>query len=74
MMMEILNHNPNCTNASEFANNTNKIKNSSRPFVKIKVEFIKNKFLCNLKNNLLFNVIINKRAGQTSKCKITIQN
>ena len=67
------NRNPNYTNVSEFTNNTNENKNSSRPFVKIKVEFIKNKFLCNLKNNLLFNVIINKRAGQKSKVQVKSQ-
>jgi len=41
------NRNPNYTNVSEFTNNTNENKNSSRPFVKMKVKFIKNKFLCN---------------------------
>jgi len=60
-----------CANTAN--DDANKNKNSSRPFVKIKVEFIKNKFLCNLKNNLLFNVIINKRAGQKSKLQVKSQ-
>jgi hypothetical protein len=44
---KFLNHNPNNTNLYEFTNNTNENKNSPRPFVKMRFEFIKNKFLCN---------------------------